>query len=173
MLRFLPALAVLLVAIVVTWNIARRTAPRPAPPEGSSATHTATTPTREPAGSPVQTPTTVSTYRLAGTVVGDLRFAIVEAPDGTNDLYSIDEDVPGLGRLVAVSSNSATFEGRQGRFEMKLLAAPTPTPAAVAPEVAADDELDDAYLDEYDDEDLSDPGDDFLEREDEIEPDGG
>lgn len=169
MLRFLPALAVLLVAIVVTWNIARRTAPVPAPPEAPSPTRTAaTTPTGGAAAG--QTPTAVSTYRLAGTVVGDLRFAIVEAPDGSNDLYSIDEEVPGLGRLVAVGPKSATFEGSRGRFELKLVAAPTPTPPAVAGDDEAED-LGDADLDAGNaDEELDE---ELLDFDDELELDEG
>jgi hypothetical protein len=111
----------------------------------------------------------VSTYRLAGTVVGDMRFAIVEAPDGTNDLYSIDEEVPGLGRLVAVGPKSATFEGTEGRFEMKLLAAPTATSTAVTGDGESED-LDEAEVDARGDEDF---GDELFDSEDEFEPDEG
>jgi len=84
---------------------------------------------------PVATPTPTAGvaaappgHRLAGTVVGDVRYAVVEFPDGTNDLYRPGQDVPGLGRLVEVESNHAIFEGDNGRLDLRLVAAPTTTP---------------------------------------------
>jgi hypothetical protein len=66
--------------------------------------------------------------RLAGTVVGDARYAVIELPDGTNDLFRPGQEVPGLGRLVEVENNRATFDGPSGRIEMKLVPAATTTP---------------------------------------------
>lgn len=159
MIRLLPALAVLLLAIAATWYIARRTA-EPAPRQATptpAATATAT-------AAPAAAATRPSGHRLAGTVVGDLRFAVIEAPDGSNELYAIDADVPGLGKLVAIGPYSATFEGSDGRFDMPLIAAPTPTPRAArstaddeddgrdgdAP-YADDEELDEGYDEDFDD----------------------
>ncbi len=148
MVRILPALAVLVFAIVVTWNLARRTATPPPQPLEPTAT-TLSTPTIAAAH---KSETEISNpnplHRLAGTVVGDLLYAIIEAPDGTNDLYGIDEVVPDLGKLVAVGEKSATFEGHNGRFEMKLLAAPKPTAVPTAAESAPED------VEEYEDEEL-------------------
>jgi hypothetical protein len=77
---------------------------------------------------PVRSPArTKSGYRLAGTVVGDASYAVVEQPDGTNDLYRPGQTVPGLGRLIELEANRATFEGSDGRYELELVPASTPT----------------------------------------------
>ncbi len=150
MVRFLPSLAALLVAVVVTWNIARRSAPQAPAPQSPTPQHsptTADTPLRLP--SAATTPTARSGFRLAGTVVGDLRYAIIEAPNGSNELYGIGQSIPGIGKLVEVGARSATIEGDDGRFVMKLLAAPTPTTGLAAPEPF---EADAGFVDDFDED---------------------
>ncbi len=67
-------------------------------------------------------------HRLAGTVVGDVHYAIIVAPDGTNDLYHVGDEVPGVGKLLEIRARSVIFLlGAQGEFEMLLSAEPTPT----------------------------------------------
>ena len=67
-------------------------------------------------------------HRLAGTVIGDASYAVIEHPDGTNELYRPGQEVPGLGRLVRVEADRATFAGQQGSFDLKLAPAPILTP---------------------------------------------
>jgi hypothetical protein len=174
MIRLLPALAVLLLAIAATWHIARRTAePPPAAPTAAPPVPTQT-PTAAPSPA-VAAATPGPAYRLAGTVVGDVQFAVIEAPDGSNELYALGDDVPGLGKLVAIGPRSATFENSEGRFDMPLIAAPTPTRRAGA--AAANDEEDtDGGLDElpddepYFDEPYDDEGDEeYLDGGEETE----
>lgn len=86
---------------------------------------------RDSATTPTAIPTNAAAppgHRLAGTVVGDVRYAVVELPDGTNDLYRPGQEVPGLGRLVEVASNHAIFEGDNGRVDLRLVPAATTTP---------------------------------------------
>ncbi len=163
MVRFLPAIAVLALAIVATWTLARRTAPTSPPaPAATRTPGMVTNPTAAVAASSTASPTEGATHRLAGTVVGDVLYAIVEAPDGSNELYGIDEFVPDVGKLVAVGTKSATFEGRNGRFEMKLVAAPPPTPRPEAPDTP--EPSDDEFLDDVDLEEEVDRAEDQLDR---------
>lgn len=146
-----PALAALVAAIAVTWFVARRGgAPDPVPPlpEATATTVAIATPI-EPAVAPA-TASPGPAYRLAGTVVGDRLFAVIEAPDGSNELYAIGADVPQLGKLVVVAASYVTFEGEQGRYDMPLQAGATPTPGAPAATVDAY-EIDDGG--EYDEDD--------------------
>jgi hypothetical protein len=73
-------------------------------------------------------------HRLAGTVVGDVSYAVIEGPDGTSALYRPGETVPGLGRIVDIGPDRVTIEGDHGRVDLQLAAAPTPTPAPPSPE---------------------------------------
>ena len=70
-------------------------------------------------------PTAVIRHRLAGTVVGDVLYAVIENPDGTSKLYALGDTVAGLGRVVSVSSDRATVEGPTGQVELRLAPAPT------------------------------------------------
>ncbi len=76
---------------------------------------------------------TVVRHRLAGTVVGDVLYAVIEQPDGSSDLYRPGDDVAGLGRLVEVGPNRATFDGPNGHVELILIPAPTATRAPATP----------------------------------------
>ncbi len=181
MIRLLPALAVLLLAIAATWFLARRSAD-PAPPTPAPAAAALATVTSPPVTPAVAATTPSPGHRLAGTVVGDVQFAVIEAPDGSNELYGIDDQVPGLGKLVAIGARSATFEGNDGRFDMPLIAAPTPTarPERKArQEVADDEQADDEFLyeegleDEGYDEEVDDYAEEDQEGDDAPPEDGG
>jgi len=162
MIRILPALILLLLAVVVTWMLARGSG-APVPP--TPVPTVPAVPTPVPADTPTVAGPSDPAYRLAGTVVGDRRYAIIEAPDGRNDLYAIDADVPDIGKLIAVGPNWATFESDGERFDMRVLPAPTPT------QRAAGARRDDPDVDEYgadadDDPEYSDEEyDDFDDRE--------
>ena len=148
MIRLLPALVVLVLAIAATWYLAQR-APEPPTPLPTPAA-TATAGASATAVSPVAAVSPSPSHRLAGTVVGDRLYAIIEAPDGSNELYAIDTEVPGIGKLIAVGPDSATFEGSDGRFEMGLVAAPVATPRPTVEDDSADEDLDDGEAAEDD-----------------------
>jgi hypothetical protein len=82
---------------------------------------------------PVAVRTAAIRHRLAGTVVGDVRYAVIEAPDGESDLYRPGQTVPGLGRLLRVDPTSAILEGEHGRIEIRLAPAPTAPPSPSPP----------------------------------------
>jgi len=163
MIRILPALVLLVLAIAVTWFLARRSV---APVPQAPAPTVPAAPTPVPADTPTAAGPADPAYRLAGTVVGDRRYAIIEAPDGRNDLYGIDAEVPDIGRLIAVGPNWATFESDGERFDMRVLPGPTPTARAAAARGAAarDDgaDMDDYGADDdldYSDDEYDDVGD--------------
>lgn len=95
-------------------------------------------PMAEAPASPVQppSPTTVagravpipSGHRLAGTVVGDATYAIVEGPEGS-DLYRLGDQVSGLGKVTQIEADRATFQGNDGLVELLLAPAATKTTA--------------------------------------------
>lgn len=119
------ALALLLVAWVIRVRITTLRAVGPSPAD--IVTTRPTVPSASPSPSPSPPPVA---QRLAGIVVGSRRYAVVEQPDGTSELYQLGEQIPGLGRLVAVEPSVATFEGRDGLI--RLVIAPAPTVAATA-----------------------------------------
>jgi hypothetical protein len=89
-------------------------------------------PTLAPTATPpvLAPPPAANGYRLAGTVVGDLAYAIIEDPRGANQLYRVGQVVPGLGELTAIEADRITLSGSGGSFVLQLApAAPsTPTP---------------------------------------------
>jgi hypothetical protein len=136
--RFIVALLAtcLLLVLALGWWL-RRT---PAPPHPSVPAATSTpTPAIESTPSPVSRITAAeqTRYRLAGTVVGDAEYVVIEHPDGRSDLYRPGQVVEGLGRLVAIGADSAAFEGDGGRVELHLL--PAATPSETAEETAMED----------------------------------
>ncbi|MDX2170708.1 MAG: hypothetical protein SF182_26795 [Deltaproteobacteria bacterium] len=97
-------------------------------------------PTASPTGSPTATASPTATgaipdaargYRLAGTVVGDVTYAIIEKPRGGNELLRPGQVLRGVGQVVAIGEDRIAFEGDDGRFELMLSAAPTVTPTRV------------------------------------------
>jgi hypothetical protein len=125
-------LVVLALGLWLVWDAHRAVEP-PAPPTAPPApTAMPTTPAEDIRVPP---PTTAAGHRLAGTVVGGLRFAIVEDPSGSSVLYRPGEVIPGLGELVDIAEDRITLAGSDGRFELRLASAPTATaaPTTVAP----------------------------------------
>jgi hypothetical protein len=123
MQRFIVLLLTLCLLLVFAlgWYLRRRPAPPPTANEVSPTATAAPTWTPQPeAKKKIQ-------HRLAGTVVGDEQYVVVELPDGRNELYTPGQSVPGLGRVVSIGPDQATFDGDAGRVTLRLLPAPTPT----------------------------------------------
>ena len=117
----LIVLLVLGTAVWLLWTTRPQTPSEHAPTQTPAAEAAAATapPSSEPA----------TGYRLAGLAVGDPEsFAAIELPDGTSHLYRVDSEVPGLGRVVAITNAGADIEGEHGTFTLKLKPAATPTP---------------------------------------------
>ncbi|MGE3497600.1 MAG: hypothetical protein AB7N53_06860 [Candidatus Binatia bacterium] len=104
-----------------------RSAPPPVPTPEPTATATITA-TPEPLP-----PASALRFRLAGTVVGDVTYAIIENIDGGNELVRPGQVVPGLGQILAVGERHITVEADGQQFELRLAAAPTPTQAPASP----------------------------------------
>lgn len=85
-------------------------------------------------------PTVAVGHRLAGTVAGDLRYAIIVDPHGGNALYQIGQTVPGLGEVLEIDEHHVVIAGADGHFEMQLAFAPpaTETPPGVSTPTAVD-----------------------------------
>jgi len=115
---------VLLLGIWLLRRAHREPEPPPATPTTTEAP-TAPPPTVTPAAA---RPAAASGYRLAGTVVGDLSYAIIEDPSGVNQLYRPGQTVPGLGQVTAIEANRITLAGGDGSFALELGPAPTTTP---------------------------------------------
>jgi hypothetical protein len=106
-----------------------------------------------PAGDPAQPPTprdtsppprptppirlapsrVITGHRLAGTVVGDAQYAIVEDPRGASDLYHLGDMVSDLGELTQIEPDRVLFAGANGPLELRLASAPTETAAPATP----------------------------------------
>ena len=120
------ALSVAVVLLLGIWLLRRAHAPAPVP----EPTMAATSPP-----SPIATATPTSGgvpaaargYRLAGTVVGDLAYAIIEDPHGGNQLYHPGQTIPGLGQLTGIEADRITLAGSDGSFALQLAPAPTLT----------------------------------------------
>jgi len=109
--------------LIVLWL-----APRLPQTKTEAPTPAATSPEIPVSPSPTASPIRIA-QRLAGTVVGDVRYAVVEQPDGTSSLYRPGDEVAGLGQLLTIESDHATFLTPSGPVELRLAPAPTGTPA--------------------------------------------
>jgi hypothetical protein len=121
-----PLLPLLLAAALLLglWALIRGT---PQTPPAAVATGT---PTPSPPAAPRAAAPTPLAHRLAGTVIGDVQYAIIEHTDGTTELYRPGDEVPGLGRLVAIDARAAHFERDGGRLRLAIVPAATATPTA-------------------------------------------
>lgn len=66
-------------------------------------------------------------YRLAGTVVGDLSYAIVVDPQGHNQLYRPGQSIPNLGVVTSIEADRIGVDGGDGTFALQLAPGPTDT----------------------------------------------
>jgi hypothetical protein len=131
-IAFVLAISVLAVLLLGVWLL------RGAHSDTETATPTVVAESATPAPTvtpPVATaPPAASGYRLAGTVVGDLTYAIIEDPHGANQLYRVGQTAPGLGEITAIEADRITVTGSEGSFVLQLAPAPpsTPTPLRTA-----------------------------------------
>jgi hypothetical protein len=70
-------------------------------------------------------------YRLAGTVVGDVSYAVIVAPNGHSELVRTGQILKGLGQLTAIEEDNVTIAGDDGSFALRVASAPTVTATAV------------------------------------------
>ncbi len=97
---------------------------RPEPPAATPTPTAVPTPT-EPA--PVAAEPE-STFRLAGTAVGDpTSYAAIELPDGTSHLYRSGDEIPNLGRLQEILPDRVVVQSPTGAITLSLKPAATPT----------------------------------------------
>ncbi len=149
-MHILAAIAAVILTAALAWFAGRsysRSSQPPAPPPSFTAAAATPTPTApQPSPSPVG-------YRLAGTVVGDVRYAVIEDSHGENELYRPGQVVPDLGSLVEVEPHVAIFESDGRRFELHLTSAATPTPEPTPDDTPVDE-------DDGEDVDLTQPSSD-------------
>jgi hypothetical protein len=120
----------LLAILALGWYLRQPKEPPPPP----------VTPTPTVAAKATETPSPDTSarveHRLAGTVVGDEQYVVIEHPDGRNELYRPGQTVPGLGKLGDIGPDSAAFDADGRQITLRLLPAPTPTAATPAPAAA-------------------------------------
>ena len=101
----------------------------PPPTEAPSTTPTATV-TATPTGA---LPKAAAGYRLAGTVVGAMSYAVIEAPaGGGSQLLRTGQILKGVGQLTSIEADRITIVGDNGPFVLRVAAAPTATAAPAA-----------------------------------------
>ncbi len=67
-------------------------------------------------------------FRLAGVAVGgSTSYAAIEPPGGGTSLYRLNEEVPGLGKLMRIGGEKVVVRTKDGDLEMWVAPAPTPT----------------------------------------------
>jgi hypothetical protein len=128
--RAIGAILALSVAAVLglgSWMLwrAHHAPPPPVPPSASPSASPTATATATPTG---VIPAAARGYRLAGTVVGDVTYAIVEMPQGGNELLRPGQILRGVGQVVSIDEDHIVIDGDDGRFELPLASAPTATP---------------------------------------------
>jgi len=127
--RAIGAILAVSLAAVLLLGIYLLTSSRSSPTPAPTTSPTAAAPSA--AASATATfgpPAAASGYRLAGTVVGDLAYAIIVDPHGNNQLYRPGQTVPDLGVVRSVEADQVTLEGSDGVFALQLAPGPTDTP---------------------------------------------
>lgn len=117
-------------AVVLALGIWMLRGSRESPPPPSPPTVTpAPSPTIGPTNTPNAAAAAARGYRLAGTVVGDLSYAIVEGPNGVNQLYRPGQTIPNVGEVISIEADRITLAGD---IVLQLAPGPTTTPAPLA-----------------------------------------
>ena len=80
-------------------------------------------------------PRAAAGYRLAGTVVGDVAYAVIVSPAGRSELMRTGQILKDLGQITSIDADSVTIVGSDGPSVLRVAAAPTVTPTAVIPTV--------------------------------------
>lgn len=124
------------VVVLGTWLLWHaRHAPPPPPPATATPTLTDTaTPTATPTGA---VPRAAAGYRLAGTVVGDVAYAVIESPAGRSELIRTGQILKGVGQVTAIEEDRVVIAGADGDFALRVAAAPTTTATPVFTPITA------------------------------------
>ena len=121
-------LFLILVAVSGLWLWGRLTEGG-APSRVATATMRPRTATLAETATPTAGPPTPG-YRLAGVAVGEPKsFVVIEAPNGSANLYRLHENVPGLGELVRIEAERVVVRGAAAEFDLWLTPAATATAA--------------------------------------------
>ena len=104
-----------------------------APPPEPQATATASvTPTASATATVTgAVPRAAVGYRLAGTVVGDVAYAVIVSPSGRSELVRTGQILKDLGQLTSIEEDRITIVGADGPFDLRVASAPTVTATAV------------------------------------------
>ena len=128
--RYLYPVIALFVVLLLAWWIRERSPMARRQHASAAATATAVGPTAPVTAAP-PTPHPPPGHRLAGLAVGAVSFVAVEHPDGSTALYRVGDDVPGLGRVEAITEAGATFTGDNGTMTLQVTAPAPPTATAI------------------------------------------
>ncbi|MGH7621590.1 MAG: hypothetical protein ACREMU_04560, partial [Gemmatimonadaceae bacterium] len=120
----LSLVVILGLGVWIVWRAHHPPEPPPVATASPSATPTETA-TATPSG---VIPAAARGYRLAGTVVGDVTYAIIETPQGGSELLRPGQVLHGIGQLLIIDEHHVVIDGADGRFELQLASAPTSTP---------------------------------------------
>ncbi|HSQ00326.1 MAG TPA: hypothetical protein VL049_24160 [Candidatus Dormibacteraeota bacterium] len=102
------------------------------PPEPQATVTPSITPTAEATATVTGAiPRAAVGYRLAGTVVGDVSYAVIVAPGGHSELVRTGQILKGLGQLTSIEQDRVTIVGDDGTFDLRVASAPTVTATAV------------------------------------------
>jgi len=119
-----------------------RRAHRETPPPPVATATVAPSATVGPTITPAAAALAARGYRLAGTVVGDLSYAIIEDPSGGNQLYRPGQTIPDVGEVIAIEADRILLAGRDGDIVMQIAPGPTTTPARrMTPTAASESEV--------------------------------
>jgi hypothetical protein len=118
---------VLALGVWLLWRAHHAPPPPPPATPSPSVTQTATA-TATPTGA---VPRVAAGYRLAGTVVGNVAYAVIVSPNGHSELLRTGQILKDVGQLTAIDANSVTIAGADGSFVLQVAAAPTVTATAV------------------------------------------
>jgi len=130
-------LSVLVVLLLGIWLLRRAHTDSEPPAATPTVTAAVAPPTAVPTAATSPTVAAAEGYRLAGTVVGDLSYAIIEDPHGGNQLYRPGQTIPGLGEVITIEADRITLAGSDGTIALQLAPGATPTPEALATVTAA------------------------------------
>lgn len=121
-------LSLAVVLALGVWLLQRAHRDSEPPPPGTPTATPSPLPPAAPTATPGAAAALAQRYRLAGTVVGDLSYAIVEDPNGANQLYRPGQTIPGLGEVNAIEADRITLVDGDTTLVLQLAPAPTTTP---------------------------------------------
>jgi hypothetical protein len=121
-------LSLAVVLALGVWLLQRAHSDGAPPPPGTPTATPSPLPPAAPTATPGAAALLARRYRLAGTVVGDLSYAIVEDPNGVNRLYRPGQIIPELGEVRTIEADRITLVDGATTLVLQLAPAPTTTP---------------------------------------------